>query len=192
MRSPRFHIAVLASGSGSNAEVIFEYFKNHPDISVDLVLTNNPKAFVIERAERSGVPVKTFSKDEFKSSGEVLQWLEEKSITHIVLAGFLWMIPVYLVHAYPNRIINIHPALLPKFGGKGMYGMNVHEAVKAANEKESGITIHLVNEHYDEGQVIFQKHCPLGPDFSPADISACVQKLEHQYYPQVIERWILG
>jgi phosphoribosylglycinamide formyltransferase-1 len=120
-----------------------------------------------------------------------VELLKEHSITHIVLAGFLLLIPSFLVRAYPNRIINIHPSLLPKFGGKGMYGMKVHEAVKTSLENETGITIHLVNERFDEGEIIFQQRCPVEKHFTPAEIAQCVQKLEYEYYPKVIEQWIL-
>ena len=117
--------------------------------------------------------------------------LEDASVTHIVLAGFLWMIPGYLLEMFPDRIINIHPALLPKYGGKGMYGATVHKAVKAARDKETGITIHLVNEQYDEGRILFQARCPITEELSPDDIANCVHKLEHEHYPKVIEEWIL-
>jgi phosphoribosylglycinamide formyltransferase 1 len=192
MSQKKFHIAILASGNGSNAEVIIQYFKNHSEISIDLVLSNNANAFVLERAKNAGIASKYFTREQFKASEEILAWLEEKSITHIVLAGFLWLIPEYLIQAFPNKIINIHPALLPKFGGKGMYGMKVHEAVKQASEVESGITIHLVNQHYDEGKILFQGTCKVESHFSAAEIAERVQKLEHQHYPRVIEGWILG
>ncbi len=192
MSLKKFRLAILASGSGSNAEVIIQHFKNHPDVSVELVLSNNPTAFALNRAANAGISARAFSKEQFKNSQEILYWLDQRSITHIVLAGFLWLIPDYLIKAYPERIINIHPALLPKFGGKGMYGMKVHEAVKQAQEIETGITIHLVNEHYDEGRVLFQGTCVVEKAFTAEDISKCVQKLEHEHYPKVIEKWVLG
>jgi phosphoribosylglycinamide formyltransferase-1 len=183
-------IAIFASGSGSNAEEIVTYFNGHPSIAVELVLSNNANAFVLERAKRLGIPSLVFSKEEFGNSAYILHILGQKNITHIVLAGFLWLIPSYLIQAYPDKIINIHPALLPKFGGKGMYGLKVHEAVKLALEKETGITIHLVNEKYDEGKILFQGRCIVEPHFTPSEIAACVQKLEYEHYSKVIEEWI--
>ena len=191
MSSKKFSIAIFASGNGSNAEEIIRYFKNHPSIAVSLLLSNNPNAFVLERSKRLGVPMFTFSREEFKDASTILSALRKNNVTHIVLAGFLWLIPSYLIEAYPDKIVNIHPALLPKFGGKGMYGSKVHEAVKAALEKETGITIHLVNEHYDEGRVLFQGRCVVEPHYTPLEIAACVQKLEYQHYPRVIEKWVL-
>lgn len=188
--SSKSRIAILASGSGSNAEQIIKHFQHHPAIEVVLLLSNNPEAFALERAKKFNIPTKVFSRQAFKETREVLDWLKEKKVTHVVLAGFLWLIPDYLVQAYPDHIINIHPALLPKFGGKGMYGMRVHEAVKAAAESETGITIHLVNEHYDEGKILFQGRCAIGSTHSPEDIAACVHKLEYEFYPKVIEQWI--
>lgn len=192
MPAPTFRIAIFASGNGSNAEVIIRYFKNHPTISVSLVLSNNADAFVLERAKNSGIPARSFTREDYKQPGKVLEYLSSENITHIVLAGFLWLVPDYLIKNYPDRIINIHPALLPKFGGKGMYGNRVHEAVKLAGEKETGITIHLVNEHYDEGRVLFQKSCPVEAHHSAADIAKCVLALEHEHYPRVIEDWVLS
>jgi phosphoribosylglycinamide formyltransferase 1 len=186
----KFSIAIFASGNGSNAEQVIRHFQGHPSIAVNLVLTNNPSAFVLDRANRLGVPTRIFSREEFKDPAIVTGWLKQNHTTHIVLAGFLWLIPSHLIRAYPDRIINIHPALLPRFGGKGMYGSKVHEAVKAAMEKETGITIHLVNEKYDEGEVLFQGKCPVETHYSPTDIAACVQKLEYEHYPKVIEKWI--
>jgi len=188
--SSKSRIAIFASGNGSNAEEIIKYFAYHSDIKVSLVLSNNPKAFVLDRASKFNVPFKIFDKTQFRESDEVITWLKEYHITHIVLAGFLWLIPLNLIKAFPNRIINIHPALLPKFGGKGMYGLKVHEAVKASGEKETGITIHCVNEHYDEGEVLFQSSCIVEPIDTPQDIAAKVNQLEYQHYPKVIERWI--
>lgn len=185
-------IAIFASGSGSNAEEITKYFKSHPTISVELILTNNPAAGVIERANRLGVPLRVFNKSQFNTSDTVVDWLREAGITHVVLAGFLLLIPQNLLDAYPDRIINIHPALLPLFGGKGMYGAKVHDAVRAAGATETGITIHLVNEHYDEGRIIFQATCPVDASCSADDIASRVHALEYQHYPQQIEKWILN
>lgn len=191
MSLKKFRIAIFASGSGSNAEEIIKYFSNHSDISVDLLLSNNPDAFALERAKRLNVPSKIFNRQLFRETEEVLQWLQENDITHIVLAGFLWLIPEYLIKAYPDKIINIHPALLPKYGGKGMYGAKVHEAVKAAADKETGITIHLVNEKYDEGKILFQGRCRIEDNYTSEKIAECVHKLEYEHYPKEIEKWIL-
>jgi phosphoribosylglycinamide formyltransferase 1 len=192
MSNLKNRIAVFASGSGTNAEEVFKHFKNHNSIDVVLLLSNNPHAFALERAKRLGIETKIFNKIEYKESHLVLEWLEERKVSHIVLAGFLWLIPPYLIKAYPNRIVNIHPALLPKFGGKGMYGMKVHEAVKTAEEKETGITIHLVNDQYDEGEILFQTSCTVEANYTPDDIANCVHALEHKHYPTVIEQWILN
>jgi phosphoribosylglycinamide formyltransferase-1 len=183
-------VVVLASGSGTNAEAIFSYFKNHPLIDVVLLVCNNPEAQVLKRAQKFGIPVRVVNRNEFNDKTYMLELLRSQKVTHLVLAGFLWLIPPYLIHAFPGRIVNIHPALLPKFGGKGMYGMRVHEAVKNAGEKESGITIHLVNEKYDEGKVLFQATCAVGDDDSPEQIATKVHRLEHESYPKVIEDWI--
>jgi phosphoribosylglycinamide formyltransferase 1 len=187
-----YRIAIFASGNGSNAEAIVQYFQNHASIKVALVLSNNADAFVLQRAKKSNIPAKSFTKEDYRQPGKVLQHLSAENITHIVLAGFLWLVPDYLIKFYPDKIINIHPALLPKFGGKGMYGSRVHEAVKLAGEKETGITIHLVNEHYDDGRVLFQKSCPIEATHSASDIAQCVQALEHKYYPEIIEDWVLS
>lgn len=186
----KFRLAILASGNGTNAERFFEYFKDHEQIEISLLLSNNPAAYALERAKNNSVDYKVFDKAQLKH-GEVLKWLKAGRITHIVLAGFLWLIPDNLLKAYPNKIINIHPALLPKYGGIGMYGSKVHEAVKAAQEKETGITIHLVNEQYDEGTIVFQSKIPLLRADSPEQIAEKVHGLEYQYYPKVVESWIL-
>lgn len=185
-------IAIFASGSGSNAEEIITYFQYHPGIEIKLLLSNNSTAQALQRAEKFKIKTKTFTKTQFRESREVLHWLKEEKITHLVLAGFMWLIPDYLTHTYSGKIINIHPALLPKFGGKGMYGVFVHEAVKAAAETESGITIHEVNEQYDEGQIIFQATCGIDETDTPESIALKVQRLEHMHYAKVIERWILN
>lgn len=189
--SQKFRIAIFASGSGTNAETIIKYFKDHPLIKIELVLTNNPNAFVLERAKKFAVPAKVFNREEF-ASGEVVLWLREYGITHIVLAGFLWLIPASLLRSYPSEIINIHPALLPKFGGKGMYGMKIHELVRSLNETETGITIHLINDKYDEGPILYQGRCEVASTDTPEDIASKVHQLEYANYPRVIEQWILG
>ena len=158
-----YRIAIFASGNGSNAEKIIQYFQAHPKIEVALVLSNNPSAGVLERANKYSIPSHVFDRRQFTESKIILEWLQDARISHIVLAGFLWLVPPYLIEKFRNRIINIHPALLPDFGGKGMYGMKVHEAVRASGVKETGITIHLVDEHYDRGSIVFQTGYP-GPD----------------------------
>lgn len=183
-------IAVLASGGGTNAEAIFGYFRNHPAIEVVLLLCNNPEAPVLKRAEKFDIPARVIDRRDFNDEIFMLDLLRTRQITHLVLAGFLWLIPGYLVRAFPDRIINIHPSLLPKHGGKGMFGMKVHEAVKQAGENETGITIHLVNEKYDEGRVLFQATCPVSDSDSPEHIAAKVHELEHNSYPKIIETWI--
>jgi phosphoribosylglycinamide formyltransferase 1 len=183
-------IAIFASGSGTNAEQIMQRFQKHVSIEVALVLSNKPDAFVLERAKKFGVPSKVFNRQQFRETGEVLNWLTENSITHIVLAGFMLLMPENIIQKFPNRIINIHPALLPKFGGKGMYGHHVHEAVKAAAEKETGITIHLVNEKYDEGKILFQASTALDLTDTPDTIANKVHALEYKHYPEQIEKWI--
>jgi phosphoribosylglycinamide formyltransferase 1 len=188
--SKPFRIAIFASGNGTNAESIMNYFQSHSQIEVGLILSNNKEAKVLERADRFNVSSLTFDKTEFRDPATILTSLEQQSITHIVLAGFMWLVPRYLVNAYPDKIVNIHPALLPKFGGKGMYGVHVHQAVKNASELVTGITIHLVNEHYDEGAILFQKTCSVASSDSAEDIADKVHRLEHYWYPITIENWI--
>ncbi|HEU5291964.1 MAG TPA: phosphoribosylglycinamide formyltransferase [Cyclobacteriaceae bacterium] len=184
-------IAIFASGSGTNAEEIMKRFQHHASIEVVMLLSNNARAFALERAKKFNVSSKVFDRPIFRESEEVLSWLKEKNVTHIVLAGFMWLVPSYLIKSFPGKIINIHPALLPKFGGKGMYGMHVHEAVKAAGEKQTGITIHEVNEKYDEGRILFQAKTQLSTSDTPDDIAKKVHMLEYEHYPRVIEEWIL-
>jgi len=184
-------IAVFASGSGSNAENIVKHFSGSPEVEISLLISNNPTAGVHERMKKLGVPSVTYSKNDFQEAEPILKILTEFHIDWIVLAGFLKKIPALLLQAYPNRIINIHPALLPKYGGKGMYGMHVHEAVVAAREKETGITIHYVNENYDEGPAIFQATCPVLPTDTPEDVAHKIHALEYEYFPKVIEQLIL-
>jgi phosphoribosylglycinamide formyltransferase-1 len=186
------NIAILASGAGTNAEAIMSHFKGHPAIEVALLLSNNSSAGALQRAKNFGIPIKTFDRFQFRESGEVLTWLREAGVTHIVLAGFLWLVPQNLLKAFPQRIINIHPALLPKFGGKGMYGSKVHESVIASGDVETGITIHEVNEHFDEGKVLLQATCPVHPGDNPGTIAQKVHALEHALFPKVIEQWVLG
>lgn len=184
-------IAIFVSGKGTNAQKIIQYFQNRKDIEVSLVCSNNPRSEVLELAHSLNINQLIFNKETLNSPEGVILFLNEKGITHVVLAGFLWLVPVHLIDIFKNKIINIHPALLPKYGGKGMFGLNVHEAVKAAGERETGITIHLVNERYDEGQYLFQEKVDLTGAETAQEIAQKVQQLEHQYYPRVIERWIL-
>ena len=190
--SKPFRLALLASGDGTNAEAIIEYFKQHSQISVGQVLSNNAGARVLLRASALEVACRVFDKKQFQETDDVLTGLMDSGITHLVLAGFLWLIPQKFLEAFPHRIINIHPALLPAYGGKGMFGRKVHEAVKAAGEKETGITIHLVNERFDEGKILFQKKCEIASTNSVDDIAKKVRVLEHEYYSKVIEKWVLG
>ncbi|MDH5475591.1 MAG: phosphoribosylglycinamide formyltransferase [Cyclobacteriaceae bacterium] len=180
-------IAIFASGSGTNAEEILKKFHHHPAIEVVVLLSNNPSAFALKRAEKFEVETSVFDKQTFKNTDQIVSLLQDKKVDLLVLAGFMWLIPKNLVNAFPNKIINIHPALLPKYGGKGMYGMHVHNAIKENKETETGITIHYVNEHYDEGQIIFQAKCNLSPSDAPEDIANKVHQLEHAHYPEIIE-----
>lgn len=185
------NIAIFASGSGTNAENIIRFFEEEKKgVRVSLVLTNKENAYVLERAKRLGVPYGVFSKEQWIDGNAILSTLRERQIEFIILAGFLLKVPETILHAYPYKILNIHPALLPKFGGKGMYGDRVHEAVVAAGEKESGITIHYINEHYDEGDIIFQATCPVLPDDLPDDVAKRVHALEYEYYPLIIYKVI--
>ncbi len=181
------NIALFASGSGSNAENIASFFSGEPNVSICCILCNNPNAFVIKRAKNLEIPCHIFSRDDLYSSTVVVELLTQHQVDFIVLAGFLWKIPHNLIVAYPQRIINIHPALLPKYGGKGMYGSHVHQAVIDAGEKESGITIHYVDEHYDEGATIFQAKCPLDANETVETLSKKIHQLEHFHYPRVIQ-----
>jgi len=184
-------IAIFASGSGTNAENIIEYFKNNPDIGVEIVLCNKPDAKVLERAKKFNVPTLVFTREQLYESTYIIDFLRKNETDLIVLAGFMWLIPSNLIQAFPEKIINIHPALLPKYGGKGMYGKNVHEAVFNNNEKETGISIHVVNEKYDEGRIIFQTKCRIDETDSVDDIATKVHLLEYQYFPEVIEKLLM-
>jgi phosphoribosylglycinamide formyltransferase-1 len=183
------NIAVFASGTGTNAEKIVQYFKRHQDIArVALIVSNKADALVLDMAEREGVDRYVLKRKAFYQTKDLLNVLHKYQIDLIVLAGFLWLVPPYLVAAFQGKMINIHPALLPKFGGKGMYGMNVHKAVKENGEKESGITIHYVNEAYDEGHIIFQAKCAIAPEDQPKDIARKVQQLEHLHFAPEIAK----
>lgn len=181
------YIAIFASGSGSNAENIIRYFKNSDKFLFPIIISNKLDAFVHERAKKLGIPSVTFSREDFNQPEKILKLLDFYNIDFIVLAGFLLKISPDIIRAFPNKIINIHPALLPKYGGKGMYGHHVHEAVKLSGEKESGITIHFVNENYDEGNIISQVKCTIDENDSPDDIATKVHALEYEFFPKVIE-----
>ena len=183
----KINLAVFASGAGSNAEKLIQYFKTSDVASVGLVICNKPGAGVLAIAEKENIPVLLIEKETFFRGDGYVSYLHEKQIDFIVLAGFLWKIPQTLIDAFPKRIVNIHPALLPKFGGKGMYGQYVHEAVLNAGEVETGITIHYVDEHYDSGDIIFQTACPVLPGDKPGDIAQRIHRLEHVHYPAVVE-----
>jgi phosphoribosylglycinamide formyltransferase-1 len=181
-------IAIFASGSGTNAENIIRFFASSDEVKVALVLSNHADAGVHERARRLGVPSFTLSNSDFREGVKALELLARYEVGFIVLAGFMSLIPPALLQAFPRRIINIHPALLPKHGGKGMYGHHVHEAVIADGDAQSGITIHYVNERYDEGEIIFQAATPVLPDDVPDTLEARIHQLEHQHYPNVIKQ----
>jgi phosphoribosylglycinamide formyltransferase-1 len=180
-------VAIFASGSGSNAQKLMEHFKNSPEVEIALVLTNNPDAYVLQRADNFEIPSHIFDKNEFYKTDHIVELLKNLDIDLIVLAGFLWLIPKSLIHEYPGRIVNIHPAILPKFGGKGMYGDHVHLAVMEAKEPEGGITIHYVNENYDEGEYIYQAKYRIDKDDNLEMIKFKGQQLEHLHYPRVVE-----
>ena len=184
------NLAVFASGSGTNAEKIFERFHEHPSVRVASLLTNNPSAGVIARAARFKVPVEVFDKSILTKTDDIVKTLQYQQVDWIALAGFMLMVPQNLIDAFPNRMVNIHPALLPAYGGKGMYGMHVHRAVIEAGEPASGITVHYVNERYDEGAIIFQASCPIQPNDTAETLAEKVHQLEHRYYPQIIEELI--
>ena len=183
-------IAIFASGSGSNAENIANYFSAVENIDVSLILTNNLNAFVLERAKKLGVKSLVFEKSQFEKTDKILHFLLKNDINLIVLAGFLLKIPQNLIKAFPNKIVNIHPALLPKYGGKGMYGNIVHQSVIDAKESESGITIHYVNEDYDKGAIIFQAKCIVESTDTTNDLANKIHALEYQHFPVIIEKLI--
>jgi phosphoribosylglycinamide formyltransferase 1 len=182
------NIAIFASGSGTNAQNIAEYFSVHTDIRVSLILANKPEAFVIERAKNLGIPSVVFTRKDFYESHIVLDVLHQHKIDFIVLAGFLWFVPDNILQRYRRRIVNIHPALLPKHGGKGMYGEKVHQAVIQSGDKKTGITIHYVNDHYDEGEIIFQDSFEIQPGDTAESIAKKVHQLEYRYFPKMIEK----
>ena len=179
-------IVLFASGSGSNVENIFNYFRSDPGVRIGAVLTNNNRAAVLDRCLRLEVPAYSFNKAAWQETGAIISLLNHLNTDLIVLAGFLWKVPAALIQAYPNRIVNIHPALLPKYGGKGMYGMKVHQAVHESGDPESGISVHYINEHYDEGDIILQVRTAIHPEDSPETIADKIHRLEYRHYPEVI------
>jgi len=182
-------LSIFVSGNGTNLQRIAEYFADNKDVEIVNVVCNNPKAYSIERAKNLGIPLRMITKEEFKSETFVKEMLDLR-IDLIVLAGFLWKIPENLVKAFPKKIVNIHPALLPKYGGKGFYGEHVHEAVVAAKEVQSGITVHYVNEVYDNGEIILQAYVALSEKETPDSLAAKIHQLEQAYFPVVIEQLI--
>lgn len=183
-------LSIFVSGGGTNLQRIAEYFSTNPNVKIECVVCNNSNAYAVERAKRLNITVKMVNKVQFEDE-QLSRDLLNMKIDLIVLAGFLWLLPKHLINSFPNKIINIHPALLPNYGGKGFYGEHVHEAVVAAHEKYSGITIHYVNESYDKGDVIFQAKVALVEGETPDSLAAKIHKLEYQYYPEVIEKLLL-
>ena len=181
-------LAIFASGSGSNAENICNYFAESSEIKVVLICTNKRNAFIVKRANKLNIPVYIFAKYELNNFVDLHKKLQSIGVDIVILAGFLLKLPTIMVDSYPNRIINIHPSLLPKYGGKGMYGSNIHKAVIENKENESGISIHFVNQNYDEGKIILQKKCALSIDETVETLIQKIQKLEHSYFPSAIEK----
>jgi phosphoribosylglycinamide formyltransferase-1 len=182
------NIAIFASGSGTNAENLIHFFRTDPIVRVGLVLTNNQNAGVIQRAQSNDIETLVFSRTEFYESEKILNLMKQRGIDFVVLAGFLWLVPDNILKTFENKVVNIHPALLPNYGGKGMYGRHVHEAVIANGEKESGITIHYVNARYDEGDIIFQARCKVKSDDTPESLASRIHQLEYEHFPQVVEK----
>ena len=185
-------IAILASGGGSNARKIIQHFKKSQVADIVLLAANKAECGALDIAQEASIETYVLTRDNFRESDQFTKELQKREVDFVVLSGFLWLIPAIMVHQFPNRIVNIHPALLPKYGGKGMYGMNVHRAVKEAKEAESGMTIHFVNEQYDQGDIIYQGSTSLKPTDSPEEIAAKVLKLEHENYSKVIEQVVLA
>lgn len=189
MNNP-IRLAILGSGNGTNAQQISEYFAGRADVEVACIIYNKRDAYIAQRAKNLGIEARYFGRADFYDNGAVLRYLQEKRADWVILAGFLWLVPGDMLAAYPNRIINIHPALLPKYGGRGMYGHHVHEAVVAAGEHESGITIHIVDNHYDRGTTLFQARCTVTPDDTPDSLAAKIHLLEKEHFPRVIDETI--
>ena len=183
-------VAIFASGSGTNAQRIIDYFKENAGVEIALILSNNPDAYVLARAKEASIPIRVFTKAEFKDSTIIVDELITAGISWVVLAGFLWLVPKSLIQAFPTSILNIHPALLPNFGGKGMYGMYVHKAVIETGAKETGITIHKVNEEYDKGEIVFQSRFEVLATDTPETVAEKIHALEYAHFPLVIEEQI--
>ncbi len=188
----KYNLAILASGTGSNADKICTYFQDHPEIRVRLIISNRTNAGVLQVARNHNIESLIIRGSYWPQREYVSYELQDRNITHIVLAGFLLLLPSWLAEEYSGRIINIHPALLPKHGGKGMFGMHVHQQVKISGDTQTGITIHEVNENYDDGKIIFQDQVEVLPDDTPDDIAHKVLEKEHLHYARVIEDWVLG
>jgi len=191
-KANKLYIAIFASGAGSNAANLIQYFKNHDKIAIALIVCNKPEAGVLSIAADNHVPTLLIEKERFFRGDAYLPVLEQYHIDYIVLAGFLWKVPVALIQAYPQKIVNIHPALLPKYGGKGMYGAHVHTAVVANREKETGITIHMVDEIYDNGKILFQATYSLSENDTPDDVARHVHQLEYAHFPEQVEKLVVG
>ncbi|MCO5232099.1 MAG: phosphoribosylglycinamide formyltransferase [Chitinophagales bacterium] len=188
----KINIAVFISGAGSNARNIIEYFKDNERVEVALILSNKKDSGALKISQDTGVPFYIFDREAFYQTDKIKEILLDHHVQSIILAGFLWLVPDYLLKLFPNRIINIHPSLLPKYGGKGMYGMKVHEAVKSSGDKWSGITIHLVNEEYDKGQILLQEKVAIDENDSPENIANKIHQLEYTYFPSTIENYLLS
>ncbi len=184
-------VAVFASGSGTNAQRIFDYFKEKEGVEISLLLSNNPEAYALTRAQNANIPTRVFTKAEFKDSAVIVNELKAAGISWVILAGFLWLVPKNLIQAFPTSILNIHPALLPEFGGKGMYGMHVHKAVIESRVKKTGITIHKVNEEYDKGEIVFQASFDVSATDTPETVAEKIHELEYRHFPLVIEEQII-
>ena len=182
------NIAIFASGSGTNAQAIIEYFLSKNEMPIKLILSNKADAFVLERAKNFNIRTIIFNKEQFYKTDEIIEILQTEKIRLIVLAGFLWLMPGNILKPFKNRIINIHPALLPKYGGKGMYGMKVHEAVVANRDSESGITVHYVNEEYDQGEIIFQASCSIDKNDTAENVALKIHELEYAHFPKIVEK----
>ncbi|KAA5539525.1 phosphoribosylglycinamide formyltransferase [Adhaeribacter rhizoryzae] len=184
-------VVIFASGSGSNAQRLMEHFQNHPQIRVVALFSNNPTAYALQRAENFNLPAHVFNREQFKD-GTVLEQVKAYQPDLIVLAGFLWLVPVPFIQAFPQKIINIHPGILPKYGGKGMHGQHVHQAVLDNKETETGITIHYVNEFYDQGATIYQELCPVQENDTAEILANRVLQLEHEHFPRIVEKILIG
>ena len=185
-------LAILASGNGTNAQQITEYFAGNPNIKINVIIYNKKDAYVAVRAEKLNIESHYFNRHDFLETDNVLAFLQQRGVDYLILAGFLLLVPENLLRAFPNRVINIHPALLPKYGGKGMYGHHVHEAVVANHETVTGITIHIVDHRYDCGTTLFQARCAVAPSDTPDDVAAKIHLLEKEYFPRVIESAVLS